>query len=280
MTASMTSNHNEHLHGRDDTYWWFAARRKLLDDLLRRANHRRTPAEILDIVRGGETNFPVLNVYGRATTVVDREDALRRSPDREFATLVCSHAEHLPFRDDQFDIVIALDVLQTADRDVNCLAEIYRVLKPGGKIIVTAPAYGFLWSEHDEALQHRRRYTAHELRNKLARAGFELERVSYFAALLFFPIALARAVQNMFSRSMQPRRARVMLPAAVSSMIVGWLDFERALLRLINLPFGVSLIGVATKTLAQRVEVLDPVLQAIRARARLVSPSSAFVEVD
>jgi SAM-dependent methyltransferase len=276
----MSSRRDERLYGRENTYWWFVARRRLLFDLLRQHNHRRAPAEILDVGCDEGTNFAVLNQFGRTITANDSEQNLRHSAHRDIAPAVCSEPERLPFGDDRFDIVVALDVVQTAEHDVSCLAEIHRVLKPGGKIIVTVPAYGFLWSEHDEVLQHRRRYTSAQMRTKLARAGFELERATYFANLLFFPVALMRTAQNLFRRRMPPRTARIVPPHWLNALLVAWLDFERGLLRFLNLPFGLTVVCVATKSLAQRVEVPELALQAVRARARLVSPSSAFAKLD
>jgi len=110
------------------------------------------------------------------------------------------------------------------------------------------PAYGFLWSEHDEALKHRRRYTAHELRNKMTTAGFDVVSSTYFVTLLFFPILAVRLWQGVFKRSIYPQTAIRELPGWLNRLFVGLLDIERFLTRFLNLPFGVSVVIVGRPT--------------------------------
>src|SRR6185503_3013024 len=102
--------------------------------------------------------------------------------------------------------------------------------------LVTVPAYGFLWSEHDEALHHRRRYAAHELRNKLTLAGFEIERCSYFITALFFPILLVRILQGIFKHSTHPKTSHIELPPSVNRLLIMLLAVEQWLFKYINLP--------------------------------------------
>ncbi|MBL8148291.1 MAG: methyltransferase domain-containing protein, partial [Blastocatellia bacterium] len=144
-------------------------------------------------------------------------------------------------------IITALDVLEHVDDDLAAMSELYRVCKPGGMLLVTVPAYGFLWSEHDEALHHRRRYAAHELRNKLLLSGFEIERCSYFITLLFFPILFIRIVQGIFKHSTHPKTSHIHLPEIFNQMLITLLAFEQWLYNYINLPFGVSIVCVARK---------------------------------
>jgi ubiquinone/menaquinone biosynthesis C-methylase UbiE len=127
------------------------------------------------------------------------------------------------------------------------LSEMYRVTKPGGWLVVTVPAYGFLWSEHDEALHHRRRYTASELRNKITNAGFTVERSTYFITTLFFPILLFRIINNLTKKSLHAKTSHIILPKWANSLLVRILDLERLYIRHSNLPFGVSLICTAQK---------------------------------
>jgi hypothetical protein len=112
--------------------------------------------------------------------------------------------------------VTALDVLEHTDDDLLSLREMGRVIKPAGLLLITVPAYGFLWSEHDEALKHRRRYTAHELRNKLTVSGFEVVRTSYFITTLFFPILALRIWQGLRKRSTRPKTALEILASCRS----------------------------------------------------------------
>jgi hypothetical protein len=111
--------------------------------------------------------------------------------------------------------------------------------------LITVPAYGFLWSEHDEALKHRRRYTAHELRNKLVLTGFEVVRTSYFISTLFFPILALRIWQGLRKNSTHPRTSIFVLPDWINSALVGLLAIERKIFQRINIPFGVSIVALA-----------------------------------
>jgi tellurite resistance protein TehA-like permease len=120
-----------------------------------------------------------------------------------------------------------------------------RILKPSGRILVTVPAYGFLWSEHDEALRHHRRYVASELRNKLAVTGFEVQHLTYFITLLFFPILMLRTWNNVFRQSVRPKTSHMLFPAFINSFFIRLLDLERFFLSWMNYPFGVSIVCLA-----------------------------------
>ena len=154
-------------------------------------------------------------------------------------------SEELPFAGEAFDIVTALDVLEHTDDDLLALREIHRVCRNRGLLLATVPAYGFLWSEHDEALKHRRRYTAHELRNKLTITGFEVVRTSYFITSLFFPILALRIWQGIRKNSTHPSTSVVVLPDWINNSLVGLLALERRVFQRINLPFGVSIVALA-----------------------------------
>jgi SAM-dependent methyltransferase len=150
-------------------------------------------------------------------------------------------------------LITALDVLEHIDNDLAAMQELYRICKPGGRLLVTVPAYGFLWSEHDEALHHRRRYAAYELRNKLTLAGFQIERCSYFIMLLFLPILIIRVIQGIFKHSTSPRTSHIQLPKIINQTLIWLLAIEKWLVRYINLPLGVSIVCLAQKPLGAEV---------------------------
>src|SRR5215472_12984960 len=175
-------------------YWWFVARRQLVTGLVREQIADPKRSRILDVGCGTGANREALTSYGAVFGADLSAEALSFSRSRADGPLTRSRIERLSFIDGCFDLITALDVLEHADDDLSSMDELYRALRPGGLLIVTVPAYGFLWSEHDEALHHRRRYAASELRNKLSRVGFEIERISYFITFLFFPILLMRFI--------------------------------------------------------------------------------------
>lgn len=237
------------------SYWWFVARRCLVEEWLDdkiTSPHNYLPPQpwsVFDVGCGTGANGQMLLKFGQVYGSDMSQEALEFCRERGLNRLARTWIEKLCFPDNSFDVMTALDMLEHVDNDLAGMAELYRVCKPGGVLLVTVPAYGFLWSEHDEALHHRRRYTASELRNKLSVTGFEIERISYFITLLFFPVLLLRFWQNLFKRSIYPKTGLVILPKAINQLLIWILDFERWLVRFINLPVGVSVICLARKPL-------------------------------
>jgi SAM-dependent methyltransferase len=158
-------------------------------------------------------------------------------------------AEKLPYKDGVFSLVSAFDVLEHIDDDLGTLKEIHRVMADGGKLIIALPAFNSLWSEHDVANFHRRRYSARDLMDKLKKAGFAVKRISYANFFLFPPVLLIRQIQaRMPKKSQDVKRTRVeALPGFLNAFLGGILKLESALIRKMDFPFGVALLCVACK---------------------------------
>jgi SAM-dependent methyltransferase len=243
----MNVNEYEEMYKLEAFYWWFVARRKLLRTLVSEVAARVKRPTILDVGCGTGINHSILSALGDAFSSDFSDEAVRFSKARGVDLLVRSRVESLPFATSSFDIITALDVLEHIDDDMAALAELRRITRDKGTLVITVPAYGFLWSEHDEALHHRRRYSASELRNKLTRAGFDVERVTYFITTLFFPILLVRFLSSFFKKSVEAKTSHIILPGWINSLLIRILDLERFLLRWINFPVGVSLVCLARK---------------------------------
>ena len=228
-------------------YWWYVARRKLVDWMLGRWFKGTPESKILDVGCGTGMNCSTLARFGTVFSIDAAPEALAYTQRRGIERLACCDVQRLPFGSESVDLVTALDVLEHADDDLAALRELRRVLKPSGRVLVTVPAYGFLWSEHDEALHHRRRYVASELRNKLVLTGFEVQRLTYFITLLFFPILTLRTWGNLFRQSVRPRTSHMLFPAFINSFFVRLLDLERFFLNWMNYPFGVSIVCLAAR---------------------------------
>jgi SAM-dependent methyltransferase len=229
----------------EGSYWWYVARRELAQELLKNEINGRDSIRILDVGCGTGANITAFERLAPTVGIDASLDALHFCQSRGLRSVALSPVEDLPFASGTFDIVTALDVLEHTDDDLHCLREIHRVSKRNGFILITVPAYGFLWSEHDEALKHRRRYTAHELRNKLAVTGYEVLRTSYFISTLFFPILALRIWQGLRKDSTHPRTSIYVLPKWINSGLVGLLALERKLFQRMNIPFGVSIVALA-----------------------------------
>ncbi|MFN3421861.1 MAG: class I SAM-dependent methyltransferase, partial [Armatimonadota bacterium] len=161
--------------------------------------------------------------------------------------LVLGDAQFLPFDDNSFDLVAVLDVLEHLDDDCQALQEIWRVLKPKGAVVFTVPAFMSLWSVHDIALAHKRRYLFCEIHDKVAQAGLKLLHLSYAICPLLPAVFVFRKAQNLLMRNREPATALIELPEPLNRFLIALLQLEAALLPFVRLPFGVSLVGLAEK---------------------------------
>ena len=243
----MKSDEYKKMYELEDLYWWFIGRRKLVQWLLKQHNPNGKDSLLFDLGCGTGLNVstfaPDYKIFGSDLS----PEALRFCRERNVDGLFSSSADAIALRDESVDVVMALDVLEHVREDLPALRETNRILTPGGKLILTVPAYGFLWSEHDEALHHHRRYVARELRAKLIASNFEVERSTYFITGLFFPILFFRLWQGLRRTSIEASVSYRLPPAWINRTLVWLLDIERFLLDHINLPFGVSLVVVGRK---------------------------------
>lgn len=234
----------------EDTYWWFVARRELVRELL--LKYRATlPASlrILDIGCGGGAALAVFSQLGRAIGLDRSEEALRLSRSRGQFPLICGNADCLPLADASADVVTALDVLEHVRDHAAAVTEMARVCKPGGITVITVPAYRSLWSEHDEALDHYRRYRAGEVRRLVEQAGLRVLKLSYCITALLPVIFAFRTAQKLFGppNRGRPKTALRPLPRLPNRMLIGLLRLETAWLLRMPLPFGVSVVCAAQK---------------------------------
>jgi SAM-dependent methyltransferase len=242
----------EKMFGLEDTYWWFVARRRLVRDLLARHLGRpdgsARPLRILDVGCGTGATFQVLEGYGRPVGIDRSPEALRYCRRRGDHALVLARGEALPVQSSSVDAITALDLLEHIAEDGEAMRESARALRPGGLLVVTVPALPWLWSEHDEALDHLRRYRAGELRRALEQAGLEVVRLSPVITLLLLPIGALRLAQRAVRRRRtRPQTAFIIPPRAANWLLTAllWLENQWALRW--NLPVGVSLMAVARK---------------------------------
>jgi SAM-dependent methyltransferase len=189
-----------------------------------------------------------LGRYGSAEGIDVDAEAIEYCRGRGLTKVTQAGAEKLPFEDASFDLVTALDVIEHTDDDLAVLREIGRVLRPTGALLMTVPAYRFLWGQQDEISTHRRRYVASQVRERLQMSGFAIRRLTYFNSALFPGIALVRLI-----RLLLPRRShlesdfRFPAPKPVNSTFAAVFGAERLFLNRFDLPFGVSILALAVK---------------------------------
>jgi SAM-dependent methyltransferase len=243
----MNSEEYKKMYELEDLYWWFIGRRKLVKWLLREHNPNGRESVLFDLGCGTGLNVSTFAAEYKTIGSDISEEALSFCRERNLPGVFNCAAEAIALKNDSVDLVTALDVLEHVREDLAALREINRILKPGGKLIAIVPAYGFLWSEHDEALHHYRRYVARELRAKFTASGFEVERSTYFITGLFFPVLFFRLWQGLRRTSIEASVSYRLPPPWINRSLVALLDIERFLLDHFNLPFGVSLIVVGRK---------------------------------
>jgi SAM-dependent methyltransferase len=181
----------EQLYALEDEHWWFRGRRAVMWALLGHAHAAASP-RVLDAGCGTGRNLAEYGSAGRAEGVDPSASAVAFCHARGLQGVTQGEIEALPFDDGSFDLILATDVLEHVERDDAALAELRRVAAPGARLLVTVPAYRWLWSQHDDSHHHLRRYTAPVLAERARRAGWEPVRRTYFNTLLLPPIALVR----------------------------------------------------------------------------------------
>ncbi|GAH34834.1 unnamed protein product [marine sediment metagenome] len=149
---------------------------------------------------------------------------------------------------ENFDIIIASDILEHIENDIAALAAWNRTLKQGGRIIIFVPAFRFLWTGHDEANRHFRRYSKLELLALLKKNNFEIERSSYWNFSLFLPIGLTRIFEKAFSKNKKNMRDQLYeLKPAINQILTNVLSVENRILKVVDLPVGLSVFAIARK---------------------------------
>ena len=230
---------------RDAESSWYATRRKLLREAALQAVHGKREARVLDLGCTAQLEFE-----DTAIRVCNLQSSLKTLAFRQIegdTNLVCSRSEELSLASNSFDAVVAGDVLQSVADDLAALRETRRVLKDGGLLCLTVPAYSFLWGEDDEARGHQRRYTISELRRKLNTCGFRIQRASYFVATSLLPLVVGRAAKDIFHKSITQHRHYPHPSPLANAAMSTVLDAERHLMHFVNLPFGTRVVCWALK---------------------------------
>lgn len=179
------------MYVQEDVHWWFRGRRAVLWSLLRRTAIPSKP-RLLDAGCGTGRNLVEFGVLGPATGVDPSADAVAFCRERGLPDVQKAGLETLPFDTGQFDLLLACDVLEHVQDDVLALRELRRVAATGATLLVTVPAYQWLWTDHDVQLRHFRRYTLREVRRRVMDAGWQPVHTTYFNSILLPLVAPAR----------------------------------------------------------------------------------------
>jgi SAM-dependent methyltransferase len=245
----MNSSEYDKMYQLEELNWWYASRRDLVLNIADKLSKSFTvkPVNILDAGCGTGLNLKYLQNYGDPVGLDISEEALAFSRVRGLSSLVCGSTDRLPFKSRVFDLVLALDVLEHVEDDNSAIREIYRILRQGGSLIVTVPAFMSLWSEHDLAVHHMRRYTRTEILDILQSGGFRIERASYWNFFLFLPVFAIRHMKRFSFTGAKKQTDLAELPPILNNFLVGLLRLERSIFGQFNLPIGISIICICKK---------------------------------
>jgi len=229
----------------DQHHWWFRARRRILEELIVRVVRPPKGGRVLEVGCGTGHNLAMLGKFGHldaseldfaartlSTKRLGREVKEAKLPDLSM------------FKRNEYDLVALLDVLEHVPDDLGSLRAIHRRLKPGGALLLTVPANPWMWSAHDAAHHHFRRYTKKQLKELFLRSGLEVQLLSYFNTLLYPLIAAARIVGKITRKESADDK----LPnAPVNALLNSIFGSEACLIGRLPMPFGVSLVAVVRR---------------------------------
>lgn len=227
----------------EGAHWWFRGRRRILEAMIRKRLQPKGSLDILEAGAGTGGNISMLQSFGTVAAFEPDAGARELANRKGYAVEEGFLPGPLPFTGECFDLILLADVLEHVEADLEALVALRQCLRPGGSLLLTVPAFPFLWSAHDERHQHFRRYRRQPLLGRLEAAGFAVPWISYYNCWLFPPIAAVRALHRLCKRRESDEES---LPAPpLNRFLEGLFASERGVLASHRLPFGVSLIAHA-----------------------------------
>lgn len=227
----------------EDRHWWFVGRQRIVENLILRRIGLAPGSAVLDVGCGTGSILAMLSRHFEACGTDTSPLAVELCGKRGLKNVYQCTLETFPHPEQRFDLITLLDVIEHIDDDRSVVQQARGFLKPGGSILVTVPAYQWLWSPHDDVNHHKRRYTRPHLARVLEQAGLKPVVLSYYNTLLF-PAALAgRLLQKLTGSASDTTLA--IPPSPVNMLLTSFFSFERHLLNVSSLPFGLSLVAVA-----------------------------------
>ena len=226
-------------------YWWFVARRRLAFLLLNSALPGVPRPRVLDLGCGTGAFAVELAEHGEPVGADMSRLALDFARSRGSFGLVQADGSALPFQSESFDAAIGLDVFENIEADLAAITECARVLRPGGVLVLTVPAFRTLWGPHDVALHHFRRYRRREVRDRLVAAGLTPVRLSYSVFFLFPLVLLIRLFEK--GRRGPAEASLPTVPRWLNSLLIRLGAVEAWLITFAPLPWGSSVVAVARK---------------------------------
>jgi SAM-dependent methyltransferase len=226
----------------DQIHWWYVARRKILATLIAREADLPGDARILEIGCGTGHNFEMLKGFGRLDALEVDEGARALARTRLGHEVGDAPLPGLPgVPDGAFDLIALLDVLEHVDNRADSLRSIAAKLRPDGKILITVPAYQWMWSAHDLAHHHKLRYSKKGLRRDAEAAGLKVLKLGYFNSLLFPVAAAVRVLGKIAGKTSSDDKVP---PRPLNILFEKIFGLERHVIGRMPFPAGVSLFAL------------------------------------
>lgn len=236
---------------KEEGYWWHVSKREMVLSCIGHLfGSKNNSLKTLDVGCGTGFLTKRLEDHGTAIGLDSSEESLLYGRKRGVSNLCRFHlsSQRLPFRDEAFQLVLALDIFEHLEDDRAVLAELRRVMQWGGRLILTVPAFQWLWGGWDELLGHRRRYSLREISRRISSAGFRIKNVSYIFCFIFPLAVLVRFVKGFIYRFGGKYSSDfIPLPGVINDMLIRIGRWEGSILARHSLPFGLSILCVAEK---------------------------------
>lgn len=237
----------QNMYHAENSHFYYVSLHKLILQFIKQYRGAVKTVTILDAGCGTGRLGQLMKRYGTVTGIDMSDEALEFAKKRGLAVKKASVTK-LPFQDNRFDVVTSIDVIVSKEvtKDTDALNEFYRVLKPGGILILRVSAIPWLNVSHDRFVHSNKRYSEKMLREKLENAGFTIERLSYMNMVLA-PVGI---LQHFYENVFPPKQdhSSISKPNQLMNTIaLTLLNIENSLLHAMNLPFGLGLVAVARK---------------------------------
>ncbi len=240
----------EEMYQLEESYWWHVAKRHLVKTLAEEKMNSFKGKIYADIGCGTGMMLSEMKRWKRWKKVVGLDgskEALKFCRQRGITEVKASDFESkLNLKDKSVDLITCLDVVEHVAKDKQLLGEFERVLKPKGVVVVTVPAYRWMWTYWDDILGHKRRYTREEMVKKMEQAGLVVEKASYFYSYLL-PVAVFFRLLKTIVPRYKGASDFISLPQSINQILIRLAKWETKVAQKFDLPMGLSLVCVASK---------------------------------
>jgi len=250
----MKTDEHQRSYELEDNNWWFQGMAGFYRILLKKYLAVKPNFHILDIGCGtGMIMKNVLSSFGKVHGIDASPEAVEFCKDRALSNVYCANAVETGLDSNTFDCITAFMIIEHIDDDVKFIKELERMCKKGGKVLISSSAFSALWSEHDDACEHMRRYSIKEFNSLIkSNSSFKILKLSYYNIVLFFPALLAAFLysnKSVKKTETESHRRLWSFPASLNKLLTYTITLDALVTSKLNIPFGVNIITVLEKPL-------------------------------